>query len=161
VIITPGEYLLDPSLAVTRAGLVEELARLLGGWKIDQWIAVIAVDHPVTTPFPRTLQVMESAPWNERDFARRLRGLGIGAVDIGRRGLAGDVETMHRRLKLSGPGRATLVNHPRRQPSLGPDLRRRLGASRRECPQELLRRYAHRRCRRRRSFPGRAPRSAR
>jgi predicted RNA methylase len=105
----PGEYLLDPNPAVTRAGLVEELARTVGGWKIDQRIAFIATNHPAKTPFARTLRVLESAPWNERDFARRLRALGIGSADIRRRGLAGDVDVIGRRLKLSGPGRATLV----------------------------------------------------
>jgi THUMP domain-like/RNA cap guanine-N2 methyltransferase len=105
----PGEYLLDPNPAVTRAGLVEELARQLGAWKIDPQIAFLTTDHEAHTPFARTLRVIESAPWNEKHFARRLRELGIGAADLRRRGLAGDVDQIHRRLKLSGPHRATLV----------------------------------------------------
>jgi hypothetical protein len=105
----PGEYLLDPNPAVTRAGLVEDLARLVGGWKIDPLIAFIAMDRDTSTPFARTLRVLDSAPWNEKRFARRLRELGIGAADIRRRGLAGDVDKIHRRLKLAGPHRATVV----------------------------------------------------
>jgi hypothetical protein len=107
----PGEYLLDPNPSVTRAGLVEDLARALGGdtAKIDPQIAFLTLDHPVETPFARTLRVLESAPWNERQFARQLRELGIGAVDIRRRGLAGDVDQIRRRLKLAGKDRATLV----------------------------------------------------
>jgi hypothetical protein len=107
----PGEYLLDPNPAVTRAGLVEDLARTLGGdaAKIDPLIAFLTLDRPVETPFARTLRVLESAPWNEKQFARRLRDLGIGAVDIRRRGLAGDVDQIRRRLKLAGKDRATLV----------------------------------------------------
>jgi hypothetical protein len=105
----PGEYLLDPNPAVTRAGLVAELGREVGGWQIDPMIAFIAVDRPVTTPFARTLRVLDSAPWNEKDFAKRLRALGVGAADIRRRGLAGDVEQIRRRLKLSGPGQAVVV----------------------------------------------------
>ena len=107
----PGEYLLDPNPAVTRAGLVEDLARTLGGdaAKIDPLIAFLTLDRPVATPFARTLRVLESAPWNEKQFARRLRDLGIGAVDIRRRGLAGDVDQIRRRLKLAGKDRATLV----------------------------------------------------
>ncbi len=106
----PGEYLLDPNPAVTRAGLVEDLARDLGGAaKIDPLIAFLTLDRDVRTPFARTLRVLESAPWNEKDFARRLRALGIGAADIRRRGLAGDVDQIRRRLKLAGPGRATIV----------------------------------------------------
>ena len=105
----PGEYLLDPSPAVTRAGLVEDLARLLGARKIDPHIAFLTADRAVSTPFARTLRVIESAPWNEKRFAARLRELGVGAADIRRRGLAGDVDQIHRRLKLSGPHRATVV----------------------------------------------------
>jgi THUMP domain-like/RNA cap guanine-N2 methyltransferase len=108
-VAAPGTFLLDPSPAVTRAGLVEELARGLGAWKIDPTIAFLSDDREHRTPFARTLRVLESAPWHERRFARRLAELGIGAADIRRRGLAGDVPQIHRRLGLSGPGRATLV----------------------------------------------------
>ena len=108
-IAPPGEFLFDPNPAVTRAGLVETLARQLGAWKIDPRIAFLSSGTAQSTPFARTLRVVESAPWNEKDFARRLRALGIGAADIRRRGLAGDVDQIHRRLKLAGPDRATLV----------------------------------------------------
>jgi THUMP domain-like/RNA cap guanine-N2 methyltransferase len=108
-VAAPGAYLFDPSPAVTRAGLVEDLARQLEAWKIDPEIAFLCADHEQHSPFARTLQVLESAPWHERHFARRLRELGIGAADIRRRGLAGDVPQIHRRLGLRGPGRATVV----------------------------------------------------
>jgi hypothetical protein len=105
----PGAFLLDPSPAVTRAGLVEDLARILGAWKIDPMIAFLAADRDIRTPFARTLRVLESMPWNEKQAARRLRELGIGAADIRRRGLAGDVDLIRRRLGLRGEGRATIV----------------------------------------------------
>ena len=108
-VAAPGAFLMDPSPAVTRAGLVEDLGRRLGAWKIDPRIAFLSADRELRTPFARTLQVLESAPWHERNFARKLRELGIGAADIRRRGLAGDVEQIHRRLGLRGPGRATIV----------------------------------------------------
>lgn len=53
--------------------------------------------------------MIESAPWKEKQLTARLRALDIGAVDIRRRGLAGDVVHLHRRLKLRGTRRATLV----------------------------------------------------
>jgi SAM-dependent methyltransferase len=108
-VAAPGEYLLDPSPAVTRAGLVEDLARTAGAWKIDPMIAFLAADYPVTTPFARTLRVLESMPWNERRVATKLRELEIGTADIRRRGLAGDVEQIHRRLGLRGERSATIV----------------------------------------------------
>jgi hypothetical protein len=108
-VAAPGEFLLDPNPAVTRAGLVGELARRAGGWKIDPMIAFLSAARPFGTPFGRGLRVLHSAPWQEKAFARRLRELGIGSADIRRRGLAGDVALIHRRLGLRGPGSAVLV----------------------------------------------------
>jgi THUMP domain-like/RNA cap guanine-N2 methyltransferase len=105
----PGAYLLDPSPAVTRAGLVTDLALLAGAWKIDEKIAFLSADIPVRTPFARTLRVIDSAPWDQRRLPARLRALDIGAADIRRRGLAGDVDSLHRRLRLAGSRRATVV----------------------------------------------------
>lgn len=105
----PGGFLLDPNPAVTRAGLVADLARAAGAWKIDDKIAFLSADVPVRTPFARTLRVIDSAPWDQRRLPARLRALDIGAADIRRRGLAGDVDSLHRRLRLSGSRRATVV----------------------------------------------------
>jgi SAM-dependent methyltransferase len=105
----PGNYLLDPSPAVTRAGLVQELARELGAWQIDPMIAFLSVDEPVSTPFARTMRIMASMPWHEKQAARKLRELGVGSADIRRRGLAGDVEQIRRRLGLQGDKSATIV----------------------------------------------------
>jgi hypothetical protein len=106
---SPGEYLLDPNPAITRSGLVEDLARVLGAWKIDPMIAFLSADRPLSSPFARTLRVLDSTPWREKELAARLRGLGIGSVDVRRRGLAGDVDVLRRRLKLPAGRPATLV----------------------------------------------------
>ncbi|MGB6456055.1 MAG: methyltransferase domain-containing protein [Streptosporangiaceae bacterium] len=105
----PGEYLLDPNPAVTRAGLVQELGRELSAWQLDPMTAFLSLDRIVSTPFARTLRVVESMPWHERAVAGRLRELGIGTVDIRRRGLAGDVDLIRRRLRLRGDRAAIIV----------------------------------------------------
>ena len=105
----PGEFLCDPSPAVTRAGLVEELARELGAWKIDERIAFLSSGTPLRTPFGRGLRVIDSGPWNQKQLPAKLRELDIGAVDIRRRGLAGDVNRLLRGLRLTGSRRATVV----------------------------------------------------
>jgi hypothetical protein len=105
----PGGYLFDPNPAVTRAGAVADLARTLGAWQIDEQIAFLSADVPVSSPFARTLRVIDSAPWHQKQLPARLRGLDIGALDIRRRGLAGDTAALHRSLRLSGSRRATLV----------------------------------------------------
>ena len=105
----PGEFLCDPSPAVPRAGLGEELARELGAWKIDERIAFLSCDTPLRTPFGRGLRVIDSGPWNQKRLPAKLRELDIGVVDIRRRGLAGDVGQLLRRLRLTGSRRATVV----------------------------------------------------
>ena len=113
----PGEFLLDPNPAVTRAGLVAELAARLGAWQIDARIAFLSADQPIATPFGRSLRVLDSGPWQEKRLTTRLRELDIGALDIRRRGLAGDVEQIRRRFRLAGSRRATvLMTRVRDQP---------------------------------------------
>lgn len=105
----PGRYLLDPDPAVTRAGLVEQLAASLGAWKIDARVAFLSADTEIHTPFGRTLEVEASMPWNLKMLRERLRSLGVGTVDIRKRGSAVDVEDVRRKLKLSGPRSAVVV----------------------------------------------------
>ncbi len=85
----PGEYLLDPNPAVTRAGLAQELGRELCAWQLGPMTAFLCPDRNLTTPFARTLRVVESMPWHERAVARRLGELDVGTIDIRRRGLPG------------------------------------------------------------------------
>jgi SAM-dependent methyltransferase len=105
----PGDYLLDPNPAVTRAGLVEDLARQLNAWKIDEKIGFLSSDNPIKSPFGRTLKIIDSAPWNQKQIPSRLKKHDIGVVDIRRRGLAGDVDQFQKSLKLIGSRKATLV----------------------------------------------------
>jgi hypothetical protein len=102
----PGGYLYDPSPAVTRAGLVGELASRLGAWQVDPMIAFLTADEAVSTPFARLLRVEASLPFEVRKLAALLRGMGISALELRRRGLAGDVDTLRRRLL---PARRDLV----------------------------------------------------
>jgi hypothetical protein len=105
----PGRYLLDPSPAITRAGAVADLAAALGAWQVDSQIAFLSADTPITTPFGRCLEVLASLPFAVKPLAAELRRLDIGPIDLRRRGLAGDVEELRRRLRPSGSRQATVV----------------------------------------------------
>ena len=105
----PGGWLIDPDPAVTRAGVVEELARSLDCWKIDEQIAFLSSDRDVRTPFGRMLRVEASLPWNLKQLRQVLREAGIGVVDIRKRGSAVDVDEVQRKLKLTGGRAATVV----------------------------------------------------
>lgn len=106
---SPGRYLLDPSPAVTRAGAVADLAARLGAWQIDRRIGFLSADSPLVSPFGRALLVEASLPFALKPLAAELHRLDVGAVDLRRRGLAGDVEDLRRRLRLRGSRRATVV----------------------------------------------------
>lgn len=105
----PGRYVVDPSPAVTRAGAVADLAAMLGAWQIDKQIAFLCLDEPNDTPFGRLLEVAASMPFSLKSLAAELRRLDVGAVDFRRRGLAGDVEDLRRRLKLNGTRQAVVL----------------------------------------------------
>jgi hypothetical protein len=105
----PGEWLLDPSPAVTRAGLVEDLARMVGGWRLDPLVAFVSTAAPASTPFARSLRVVESLPWRLKRLRAVLRERGVGAVEIRKRGSAVDVDDLRRRLRLEGDGSAVVV----------------------------------------------------
>ena len=105
----PGAYLLDPSPAVTRAGLVEELARDLGAWKLDPRIAFLSADRPLRSPFGRLLRVDASLPWNLKRLRAVLRERGVGTVEVRKRGSAVDVDDLTARLRLRGDARAVVV----------------------------------------------------
>lgn len=108
-IAPPGSHLLDPSPAVTRAGLVAELATSLDAWQIDPQIAFLSADHPLRTPFGRGLRVEASLPFSLKKLAATLRALDVGPVDLRRRGLAGDVDDIRRRLRTTGSRRAVVM----------------------------------------------------
>lgn len=105
----PGSFLLDPSPAVTRAGLVAELAAGLNAWQIDPQIAFLSGDHPLRSPFGRALRVEASLPFSVKKLAATLRDLDVGPVDLRRRGLAGDVDDIRRRLRTTGSRRAVVM----------------------------------------------------
>lgn len=108
-VAAPGGFLLDPSPAVTRAGLVAELGAELGGWQIDPKIAFLSADRPLTSPFGRSLRVEASLPFSVKALAAELRRLDVGPIDLRRRGLAGDVDDLRRRLRPHGTRHAVVV----------------------------------------------------
>ena len=86
-----------------------ELAADLGGWQIGPRIAFLSADHPLRSPFGRALRIEASLPFSLKKLTATLRDLDVGPVDVRRRGLAGDVEDIRRRLRTSGSRRAVVM----------------------------------------------------
>lgn len=108
-VATPGRFLLDPNPAVTRAGAVADLAATIGAWQLDPLIAFLSADEPLLSPFGTAYTVDASLPFGVKRLAAELRRLDVGSVTLRRRGLAGDVEDLRRRLRGDGSRTATVM----------------------------------------------------
>lgn len=102
------EWLYEPAGAVIRAELIGQLAEGLGARGISDSIAYLSGPRHVTTPLAQAFRVRETLPLDERKLAKRLRELGIGELEIKKRGADVDPAALRKRLKLSGDERATL-----------------------------------------------------
>lgn len=105
-------YLIDPGPAVTRAGLVGELARRLGAWPVDASVAYLTADAAAVTPFARCWRVRDAMPFHLGRLRDHLRSRGVGRANVLRRGSPIDPDDLVRRLKLSGPDVVNLVLTP-------------------------------------------------
>jgi hypothetical protein len=102
VIAEPAGWLYDPSPAVTRAGLIWELAALLGGRQIDPRVGYLSADTFIATPFARAYRIDEWMPFNLKRLKARLRTLGAGRAVIRRRGAPIETDVLERQLRGGG-----------------------------------------------------------
>ncbi len=99
----PGAILYEPDPAIIRAGLVEDLAALLGATKLDADIAYLTADRAVPTPFARAFRVIEALPFALKRLKARLRALDVGEVTVKKRGSPLDTDQLARDLRGRGP----------------------------------------------------------
>lgn len=104
-----GAYLYEPDDAVIRAGLVGELAAVIGGWVPDPHIAYVSSDAAHSMPLARGFRVVEELPFREKPLKAALQVRRVGALTVKKRGVDIVPEELVRRLKLKGPNPATIV----------------------------------------------------
>jgi hypothetical protein len=103
-----GEYLFEPDGAVIRARLIGDLARSLDARMLSEQIAYLTADTPADTPFAVCFRITETLPLDERAIKKRLSALGIGTLEIKKRGVDIDPAAFRSRLSLRGDQNATL-----------------------------------------------------
>nr|WP_205835168.1 SAM-dependent methyltransferase [Microbacterium sp. CFH 90308] len=101
-------YLHEPDGAVIRARLIGDVARSLEAGMLDEHIAYLTSDAPLTSPFVSSFRVREVLPADVKDLSKALRERGIGRLEIKKRGVDVDPAALRTRLKLSGAESATL-----------------------------------------------------
>ncbi|OIV39246.1 methyltransferase [Mangrovactinospora gilvigrisea] len=102
-------YLYEPDGAVIRAHLVAEAAEPVGGTLIDPTIAyftsdTLTADHP----FAAAYEITDVLPFNIKRLKALLRERGAGTVTVKKRGSSVLPEELLKKLKPSGPNRATV-----------------------------------------------------
>jgi len=103
-----GDYLYDPCGAVIRAQLLATLAGQLEAVTISPEIAYLSNQSGAETPFAQRFRVREVLPLDQRTIAQRMKDLGIGTLEIKKRGVDIDPAQFRTKLKLSGRDSATL-----------------------------------------------------
>ncbi len=118
----PQGYLYEPDPAVIRAGLLGELAEYLNlaMFRLDESIAYLTADTPVTTPLARAWIIEDWMPFNLKKLRSYLREREIGRVTVKKRGSPITPEELLARLKLPGDGdeRVVVLTHVAGQPAI-------------------------------------------
>ena len=104
-----GKYLYEPDNAVVRSHLIAELAQELGLGLIAPEIAYLTGDELVNSPWLRGFEVLEEHAFDRKKLKARLRELGIGILEIKKRGSDVVPEVLRKELQLKGERAATLI----------------------------------------------------
>lgn len=104
-----GDFLYEPDGACIRAGLVGEVAKLLGARLLDSSIAYVTADSWRPTPFAHAYRILDNLPFGVKALRAYLRERGVGRVTIKKRGTAVTPEVLRPQLDLRGDGEATII----------------------------------------------------
>ncbi|MFO0880132.1 MAG: hypothetical protein U0840_22520 [Gemmataceae bacterium] len=105
----PGEWLYDPDPAVSRAGLVGELAELLEAWPVDAGIVYLSSAEQRATPFAKVHRIEAVLPFHVQRLREYLRERSVGRVQVQRRGSPVEPASLERELRLKGDEFRTLL----------------------------------------------------
>lgn len=102
-------YLYEPDGSVIRARLIGDLARSLGAHMLDEHIAYFSAATAQPTPFASCFKVLAQMPLDIKTIAKHLAGLGVGSLEIKKRGVDIDPAEFRKKLNLKGKKNATLI----------------------------------------------------
>jgi len=104
-----GEYIYEPDNAVVRSHLIGVLAEQLELGLIAPEIAYLTGDVEVESPWLRGFKVLETMAFDRKKLKARLQELGIGILEIKKRGSDIVPEVLRKELGLRGKRAATLI----------------------------------------------------
>lgn len=104
-----GKFVYEPDSSLIRSRLLGEFARKLNLTGISDGIAYLSSNQEIDSPWLKKYRVIEMLPLDEKQIRKRLGELGIGILEIKKRGVDITPEALRPKLKLKGSGAATLI----------------------------------------------------
>lgn len=104
-----GRFIYEPDDAVIRAGLVQQAAAVVKGWRIDEHLAYVSSDKEIETEFAKCFAVIAEVPFHTKALTRELKKRGIGTLTVKKRGVEVIPEKLIAQLKLRGDETGTLI----------------------------------------------------
>lgn len=104
-----SKYVYDTDPAVRAASLTGALALEQELWALQHGAAYLTSEQPVEHPLLARFTVQDQLPLRVNALSKHLRGLGIGRLEIKKRGVETDPEKLRKQLKLQGDKSATLL----------------------------------------------------
>jgi len=104
-----GDYIFEPDNAVVRSHLIGQLATELNLGLIAPEIAYLTGDAAIESPWLRGFRILETMAFDRKKLKARLHELGIGILEIKKRGSDVVPETLRKELNLKGERAATLI----------------------------------------------------
>jgi hypothetical protein len=108
-LLHPGDTVHEPHSAVIRAGAFAELCELLEAHLIEPQIAYLASPVAHSHPLVQSFRVLEVHPFSLKLANQRIRALGIGQLELKKRGFPMPPEQLRSRLKLQKQGRSAVL----------------------------------------------------
>lgn len=112
--LAAGMYLHEPDPAVIRAGAFRALCALLDAHLFDPEIAYVVGNAPHTHPAAQSFRVLEVHPFALHLLQARVQALGLGTLELKKRGAPFAPESLRSRIKPVAGGRPGVVIFTRR-----------------------------------------------
>lgn len=107
--LEPDHFLHEPDPAVIRAGAFWELCQQMNGWLFDPQIAYLVTCSQQSSPLVQSFRVLEVHAFNLKQLNQRISVLNIGQVELKKRGMPFEPESIRGKLKLIKGGIAGVV----------------------------------------------------
>jgi len=104
-----GQYIYEPDNAVVRSHLIGLLAAKLGLNAVSAGIAYLTGDAVVESPWLKGYHVIEDMAFDRKKLKAKLRAMGVGILEIKKRGADIVPEQLRKELDPKGANRATVI----------------------------------------------------